>query len=545
MKITTLKKSLLFASVLVAAIIISTLQSCIKDNFDFNKLAKTEWNPNIAVPLVYSSLTIQDILTKEDKKGIISVGSDNFCTLIYKGNLFSLIASDLIKIPDQSPAPYSASLTPVQITAFSSTGTITVPYSQTITFVSGTTPPTPKVDSMIFKAGNISISLNSSYKYSGQIVITIPSAKKNGVIFSKTMPLTYSGGPVTSSANYDLTGYSFDMTMGGTTFNQFVVKYVVTLTGSGTPPLPSDKVTITESLTNMKFDKIFGDIGQVALSPDKDTVAISIFKNAIGSGSFTLVDPSVKISISNSYGVPIGASMAQLDGYNPGVGTYPITGAPNPLPINSPTFGQIGQSLTTSFTLDKTNSNIVTVVNNTPKNLIYKINSQSNPSGPTNKNFVIDSSKFKVDMELYLPLYGTAKDFVLIDTIPFKLDQTISSDVESALLRTYNSNGFPIDVLIQVYFVDSLYTKLDSLVVPNQLILKSANVNASGVVTSPTEKIYDAVVTNTRLQKIKKSKYMLIKAIANTTYGGTNVKIYSTYKLDVKMGLQVQIKKKI
>ncbi len=323
------------------------------------------------------------------------------------------------------------------------------------------------------------------------------------------------------------------------------MNYVITLTGSGAPPLPTDKITLSESLTAMKFDRIFGDIGQQSLSPDKDTVAISIFKNSIGSGSFTLVDPSVKISISNSYGVPIGANIAQLDGYNPGVTTYPITGSPNPLPINSPAFNQIGQTLTTSFTLDKTNSNIVPVVNNTPKFLIYKVNSLSNPSGPTHTNFVIDSSRFKVDMEIDLPLWGTAKDFVLMDTIPFTMDPKISDDVESALLRTYNSNGFPIDINMQIYFVDTLYTKLDSLVIPNQLIIKSGNVNASGIVTSPTEKIYDAVVTKARLQKMKTTKYMLIKAMASTTYGGANVKIYSNYRLDVKMGLQVQIKKKI
>ncbi len=75
------------------AITVFTFQSCVKDNFKFNKLAQVEWNPNIAVPLIYSSLTIQDLLTQNDKDGLISVGADKFCTLIYKGNLFSLSAN--------------------------------------------------------------------------------------------------------------------------------------------------------------------------------------------------------------------------------------------------------------------------------------------------------------------------------------------------------------------------------------------------------------------------------------------------------------------
>ena len=309
------------------------------------------------------------ITKKTDHQGLIVVGPDNFCTLVYKGNLFSLEGLDLIQIPNQGPPPFSASLTPAQIAALSAAGTVTASYSQTVAFATGVN--NPKIDSLSFKAGNLNISLNSDFKFSGQIAIKIPTAKKNGVPFSKLLPFTYSGSvPVVANANYDLTGYTFDMTIGGTTFNQFVVNYDVTLTGPGAA-LPTDMATLSQSFSNMKFDKFFGDIGQLALSPNKDTVPLAIFKNSLGTGTFTLVDPSVKVVISNSYGIPINASISQLDGYNPPV-AYPITGSPNPLPILSPNFLQIGQTLTGSFTLDSGNSNIVSVINNTPNMLFIK-----------------------------------------------------------------------------------------------------------------------------------------------------------------------------
>ena len=422
-----------------------------------------------------------------------------------------------------------------------------MPYSQTITFDSGVNGP--KIDSVSFKTGDIALSLNSDFKYSGQIKIIIPGAKKNGVVFSKIIPFTYSGSvPVLSNATYDLAGYNFDMTNGGTTFNEFLVNFEVTLSGSGSPVLATDQITLTQTLSNLKFDKIFGDIGQMSLSPAVDSVDISIFKNVLGAGSFTLFDPKVKVLISNSYGVPINASLSQFEGYTPGTGSYAITGSPNPLPILSPDFSQIGQILQDSFSLNNSNSNIVSVINNTPKYLIYKINSLTNPAGGvTHSNFVIDTSRFKVDMEIELPLWGTAMNFVLADTIPFEISETIPDEVESVLIRTYNSNGFPFDVDMQVYFVDSLYAKLDSLVIPNQLILNSATVNSTtGKVISPTATIYDGVLSKARLANLETSKFLLIKAIANTTNGGTtNVKIYSDYKIDVKLGLQVQVKAKI
>lgn len=537
------KSVLLIASFIFMAIAIFTVPSCVKDNFKFDKIAKTPYSPNIAVPLVYSSLTIRDILTANDHNGVISVGSDNFCTIVYKGNLFSLKGSDLVQLPSQQPTPYSASLTPTQIAALSAAGTVTASYSQTVNFNSGST----KIDSMIFKSGTLNISLNSDFHFSGQIALKIPTAKKNGVAFSKVLPFTYSGSvPVIVNANYDLTGYSVDMTLGGTTSNQFVVNYDVTLTGGGPAATTSEMIIVSQSFSNMKFDKIFGDVGQLALSPNTDTVALSIFKNSLGNGTFTLVNPSAKVIISNSYGIPVKASISQLEGYNPPSNTYPISGSPNPLPILSPTFAQIGQTLKDSFSLTSPGSNIVNVINNTPKYIIYQINSQSNPGGPTHSNFVIDTSYFKVDMEVNLPLWGTAKDFTLQDTLAFTMDQAIPNNVESALFRIYNSNGFPFDIDMQGYFTDTLYKKLDSLVIPKQLILNSASVSSvTGMVVSPTEKTLDIVMDKARFQNLVngKTKHILLKAVAATTNNsGTNVKIYSTYKLDVKLGLQVKAK---
>lgn len=534
-------------NVFAAFLVIILLSACIKDNFDFNKLAKSEWNPNIAVPLVYSTLTVQDILTKNDKSGVIHVDNNNFCTLVYRGNLFSIVASELVKMPDQDIPPFTASLDLSQIPILVSNATITVPYSQTVNFTPGTN--NPKIDSVVFKSGMLDLKLNSDFKYNGKVKIEIPSARKNGKVFSETISLNYSGTvPVIGNIAVDLTGYHFDMTKGGTTYNQFVLNYELTLSGSNsTPPTTSNKVMVSGSFKNLNFDRMFGDLGQLPLSLEKDTVDVSVFKNAIGSGLISFVDPRLKMIFSNSYGIPIHATIAQLDAYTPGAIPFQVTGFPTPLPLYSPGMNQIGVTLTDSFTLNNTNSNIATIIKKVPQSFIYKIDSKTNPSGATHNNFILDTSRFKVDMEVQLPLYGTAKDFILIDTADFKLEENLTEEIESATIRTFNSNGFPIDVAMQVYFVDSTYKALDSLVNPYQLILKSAIVNpVTGKVVSPTEKIFDATITHERVNKLKRAKYLLIKATATTTSGGnTNVKIYANYKIDVKLGVQAQIKKKI
>jgi hypothetical protein len=539
MKTSILKNGKLLIAV---AIMFSVIQSCVKDNFDLGKLSKTEWDPNIAVPLVYSSLTVQNLLIKNSATTSIVVDDSNFCTLVYKSSLLSIRADSLIQLPDQPFPSYSGSLTPAQITILNAAHTVTAAYSQTVTFNTG--PNNPLIDSVGFNSGNLNISLNSGFTYSGQLIITIPAAKKNGIAFSQTLPFTYTGTtPVIAAASYNLTGYKVDMTMGGTTSNQFVVNYSMTLNGAGTA-LPTDMITFNGSMGNLHFDKIFGDIGQLSLfSKDQDTIAITIFKNSLGTGSFTIANPSVKITVLNSYGVPIQGNIPTLEGYNPPATNFIITGVPSPVPILSPNLTQIGQTLADSFALTKSNSNIAAVVNNDPKFLISKVTAMTNPAGPTHTNFVLDSSHCKVNIEADLPLYGTASNFSLIDTVQLSMSSVNSNNIQWALFRIYTLNGFPMDINVQAYFVDSLYKKLDSLIIPNQLIVKSGVLNAAGMVIASTPNTYNTTLTPQRLANLKTTKYMLIKSVeATTNNGSTNVKIYSTYRLDVKIGMQVKLK---
>jgi hypothetical protein len=521
------------------------LAGCIKDYFDFNKLAQTEWNPNLAIPLVHSTITIQDILYKSDQDGNIQVDGDKFCTLVYKDRLFSLQAKEFISVPDQS-YNNNLSLSATDIVNLTTNNTVTVNYTQTITFSSGQT----LIDSMIYKSGIFNVFHNSDFAHGGTLTITMPTALKNGVPFQQTINLSANGS---GNINYSLAGYSFDMTEGGTTNNQFKILYQLTLNNSGNPTTTTQNVAVTTSFYQNDFDRIYGYIDQVQLSPYEDTVLVKLFNNSFGNGTFRLVNPYLNIAFNNSFGVPIYASFNKLQGYNPVSNTiYDIlanTTVPSPLPIYSPTLSQIGQSITGTMSLS--GNYMVDMINEQPKYVIYELNSMSNPAGPPANNFVIDTSRFTVDMELYLPLHGRAMDFVFQDTLNFTFDKI--EEIDNMLLRTYISNGFPIEVYVQVYFanVDSstsipTVSYLDSLIVPYQILMPSAAVNLStGRVTMPSEKTTDCIMDKAKIDRIKTANKLFIRAKAATTNNGANdIKIYSDYTLQVKIGVQTQVKTK-
>lgn len=541
-----MKKSLFFSFTILTVILALGLVSCVKDYFDFDKIADSKWTPKVAVPMVYTSMTIEDIIKVSKSEGLFQIGPDNFVTLVYRGNLFSLRADEVIQIPANSnstdifvPGP--------DIPVVSTGGTASFTSSQTINFNTG---GQTLIDSMIYKSGTLNISLNSFVQHNIVVNFSIPSLTKNGAPYSTSLSLNYSGVlPVTAFAPLDLTGYTFDMTQGGTTSNQFDIAYTITVNGiSGNPISSSDNINITTEFVDNKFEKIFGYIGQQLLSPNLDTVHISLFDNVDQIGTFMLVDAKIKAIINNSYGVPIKANFTVLEGYRPNSGSFPVIGPgiPNPIPLPSPSLMQIGQSLTDSFELTNTNSNVVQLINFQPKYFVYQLNSQSNPSGQT-KNFVIDTSLFSVDVEIDMPLHGTAVVFTVQDTFDFELPE--GDELDSLLLRIYVSNGFPMEVGLQIYFVDTvitpvdtLYTILDSVLAPYQNILNSAPIDGNGKANGSMEKTIDQWFDSKKLKNIANVNKIFVRGEMTTSNNGnTNVKIYSDYKLDVKIGAMVKL----
>ena len=522
-------------------------QGCVKDRIDLNKSGNNSVSPQAAGALIYSSLTLKDIMKNTDKNGQLVTDSSGFVTLVYKGNLFSLKAADIVTIPAQTPVTANVSLSAVQATALNAlpTGqTLTVSDSSLINFQTG---GQAQIDILNCKTATLALNFNYTIKDNALIKVTIPGATLNGVVFTQTIQVTYTGSPVTISNNYVLDGYKIDMTNGGTTHDVIKIKYDVIITKSSAAlSSAGDGASFTETFNNVTYNSIIGYLGTQSLSPNTDTIPVTIFQNSLlnSGATFSILNPLIKVFLTNSYGIPIKANFNIFEGYTPGgsPSTFPITGSgiPNPIPI--PTVTTIGQTAIDSFSLDKNNSNVFSLVNQLPKNVIYNVNAISNPLGPVYNNFITDSSQFKIDMELDLPLEGTASNFIFQDTVQYSFNMNTDL-VKSITVRTYIDNGFPIDVAMRIAFVDSAYNVIDELINPTyQLVMPSATIGANNMVASPTTSSHDFTIPSSVMPQLNKVKYILIGAKASTiNSGNTNVKIYDFYHIDVKLGVNVQL----
>ena len=197
------KKNFLYILLIMVAMV---FQGCVKNHIDLNNSGNNSISPQYAGALIYSSLTLKDIMNQTNKNGQLTSDSTGFVTLVYKGNLFSLKAADVVTIPVQPATNANVSLTAAEVFALN-----TPPYGGNITFSDSTlinfqtsNGNQTQIDILNCKTATLALSLNYTIKDSALIKITIPGATLGGVAFTQTIPVTYSGSPVIINQNYSL-----------------------------------------------------------------------------------------------------------------------------------------------------------------------------------------------------------------------------------------------------------------------------------------------------------------------------------------------------
>ncbi|NTW33722.1 MAG: hypothetical protein HGB12_14060, partial [Bacteroidetes bacterium] len=460
--------------------------------------------------------------------------ADHFLSLIYSTTVYSERADNIISIPDQN---INTNFDIPMLGPIPLNDSVSIPYSDNYTFVS---PNNERFDSIFLKTCNIVFNINGDINHNAKIKISIPSAKKNGTSFQKTIDYNYSGSvPVIVNSAFSLDGYTIYLVTG----NQLAINFVITFYGDGNTDNSPYSINMGESIQSIKFRKIFGYLGQLPFSFKQDSIDIGINSNNI-LGSITFTSPKLTIKANNGIGVPINITFDLLEAISSNNSVAINCTELNPFHIAAPTFAQ---TVTSSFELNNTNihPNIVDALNMSPapKYINFHANALFNPIGdPAAKNFAIDSSKIALDMELELPLEGKIPIFELQDTVDMDLGKELEN-LEWILFKISTTNGFPIDATVQVYFADSLNVKLDSLIVPLEQLISSGVVGANGKVVTPTTKATSVRIEKNRLDNLVTTKKLFIYAKLNSANNGaTTIRIYSDYTIDVKIGVQAQAK---
>ncbi len=532
------------------------VSGCLKD--DFNKLSDSEWAPDLAFPIVFSDLSIQDIATQKDSDVTVGVGANNIIEIIYSSFNYTQRGEELLTLPAFSEA-VNPSLDANNTNAFNGISTIgnTITDSSSFTFsysLDNQLSAAALLDTAFLKSGILNVKITSQVPQNCIIRTEIPQLFINGQVFSQNLTFNSSGTtPLSNELSRNLNG-AFIV---GSSEN-IELKFYITVTRSNSASIPaSNQFQAEVEIVDPKFKRLSGYFSGLQMPiATRDTMFVGIFRNAIEALELNFEAPTATVSLFNSTGLPVNIVITDIEAIRPGFSIPQIQASNYNQAITLPPQGLLSSAPETQvIDLNISNgSNIQNVVNALPRSIVTEA-ALSPTVNPTEWGFLFDTSRVGIRTDLKLPLNGLTLKLLLVDTLDFDF-ANITSDIESGLIRLNTLNGFPTESRVQIYFcrknLNGLgqtvsLTRVDSLFnTGNRLVLASGLTDASGLVTTPSQRINDAEIDRIRWANIVdgQADALLITAEFTTFNQALDiVKVFESNRLQLRLGARIQVRK--
>lgn len=484
------------------------MQGCLPEYSLGNEDLDEQWDPGFAIPLLESSVTVDDLLSDFETGGFIRTGSDNLLTVVYRAQSTSVSGGSLFNLQD-----------------------VQVPFVDTVLQVPSPFAPPTAINAITFKAGRYAYSVASLETQAVTVTVTLTDLRQGGVAFERTYNLAASNGstPVTLTDTAQVAGYTMSWAGG-----DFEARYRATRADGQAVTLPNSSF----ALTDLAYSYIDGYFGPRTLPISYSLSVVDLFQNWTA-GNIQFENPKLTFQFENSFGFPIRLVADSVSALTAANNTLQVqsTTLTNGIDLSFPSLTQVGSAATTQVVFDNTNSNIASIVSAVPYEFYYDLEGNINPNNDPNiSNFVTDTSRLNIDLDVELPLYGSISQFEIMDSLDFDFSEYNDIDRMDFLLNA--SNGFPVDLEVQIYFLDDNRNTLDSLFSASTHVLRAATNDAGGIVTSPTLTTEEFGLTGSRLERLKLDarKILVVGAFATPNGGSTPVKVLNTYRADIKLG---------
>lgn len=510
------------------------LISCLEELEDVDKIGGAAFEPVLEFPLVNSEFTLRDFLVEGNSSARI-VDKNGVMTLIYDDSLVTATAETFFLVPDQASPTININGGEFALPPGAS---VSLNRNQTFAFNAA---PGQELDSVQIKSGDLKLNIQSTFQANVSVTIQIPSLETNaGSTFEQTIVLN---GPNSANPSIDISGYTLKLIDGGNP-NRLRLSIAATITSTGQAVTLAQNLSVNFTLEDLEFRGMFGDLGSLAFPLTADSLNVDIFDNAEGSGSFQLLSPTVSLTLSNSFGLPLGFDINEFVAYRPLEPPVFLSGtalsAPlNPYLVNAPNYNEIGQYKRSNISLTGANSNLPELLSYLPKYLGYQFNLELNPGSASTKNFVLDSSRLTIGVHLELPFHGSVSGLTL--QRDYEFGGLGIDDVERSTVHLKTVNGSPVDMSVQVFFVDEGGTVLDSLFT-NPKILEAAPVDVNGFSSGSSTFETEVKLSQSKVERIEQAERLVIRAgVVTANDGNTPVRFSAEDEFNVVIGVKTKM----
>lgn len=490
---------------------------------DLDNIKGVDYNAEYAIPLVNTRTSIGDLLENFEENSSLVIDPDGLIRFQYSGDVLTETSEDVFAAINE---------TLVQ-------GGI-IPLTENSTPLPFELPGGLDIDRLDLKTGKFTYAFQSTNPQPIAVVLTVPGATKNGNVLKFEFNIAaYSGSGSPSLATNgffpaSLEGYSLVPEEDGNIY----IEYTATLP-NGDPVTPDVAGVLIEDLS---FYYAEGYLGQDVYEGTRDTIEIDFFDNW-SRGDIYFADPRITVNFENSFGVPTRSQVDVFDIFTVREEVLPLESEfiDSGIDFPYPELDEVGEVKYKSFTFNKDNSNIDVVLGAGPLAIDYEVDASINPDMDTSiRGFITDSSYYKVRVDVDLPLYGWAFDFLTQDTFELSFDQY--DQVDEAEFKIVTENDMPLGVDIQGYFLDENGVVLDSLLDDRQRLVSAAGVNGEGVaVETATETTY-VPFSMERFDKILPTKKLIVVASFSSTNAPDQfVKILANQDVRIRIGAKFKV----
>tara|TARA_B100000674_G_C37680044_1_gene841093 strand:- start:85 stop:879 length:795 start_codon:yes stop_codon:yes gene_type:complete len=250
----------------------------------------------------------------------------------------------------------------------------------------------------------------------------------------------------------------------------------------------------------------------------KDSFEIDFFNDLEVGNNFSIESAKITLGIENKIGVGCSYDL-NIESQNFNTGNQSIL--PNiQNTINSAIFNPTNNIVTPSYSEHPFN-NLESIINIKP-DLITMEGTITLENGID--RFLVYDQGIAVSPNIEIPLSFIATDLILSDTT----DIEIPSEVEDIKFNLIIENGYPINAIINIDFLDQSYNILES----KELSMLSGEINSEGRVYQNSKSIFNIDLNKENIEYIKHVHYYVsFDTQSQTTYN----KIYSDYTIKAQI----------